>query len=287
MARRAEIKGSQRREPDDVTFISESDPEEWISVTVRLKSPPQGHESAQASGSFGGAAPARVSVSPEEDTSTKFAPAVQIFEDLAYKLGLLIRPQPARGTIQLEGTIAGLSNLFNTTLNYYHDGFAGFHAYSGPLRVQPDLLPWVRSVSGLDQRPLVKRRAVSLAGTGDGPAMWPIDIARLYDIPDLDAKGQRVAVIALEGGYDLHDLNTAQTNTHRPLINRLQVIDQSVGGVQNSFQSGQSVAERELALDLQVLTQIVPSVTIIVYFTKNSITGLEDALQAVLDSDPT
>ena len=111
--------------------------------------------------------------------------------------------------------------------------------------------------------------------------LWPTQIASLYGIPgDLDAPGQSVGVVAMDGGYDQPDIDQALKGMHR---RALPVIPVSVNGVTTRPAAG-SPADVELALDLQVLCGLIPGARILVYFVGSDIGGIADAItQAALD----
>ena len=139
--------------------------------------------------------------------------------------------------------------------------------------------------------------------------MWPTEVAALYGIPlDHDVSKICVGIIALGGGYLATDLAKALAAMGRepPTI-----VDQSVatpsatggsasaggsataggsvsaGGAApangNHFGGG-SVADEEIALDLQILASLLPKARIVVYFAGNTIQSLVGAInQAIFD----
>jgi kumamolisin len=170
--------------------------------------------------------------------------------------------------------------LFGAALHKYDDGQREFRARSGALKIPAELVPWTRAMLGFDQRPQV-HKLKALAGNGVGEGLWPTDIASLYGIPlDRDVSGASVGIIALGGGYQQEDLARALQQMGRPLP---AVVQHPVGDAHNAFQNG-SLADQEIALDLQIVAAMIPTGRITVYFAENTTQSLAKALnEAVFD----
>lgn len=114
------------------------------------------------------------------------------------------------------------------------------------------------------------------------PGLWPLEVAALYGLdPTLDAAGQCVGIVALGGGYLPSDLEAASRAVGRPVP---LVVDCSVNGATNLFGGGTD-ADREVALDLQIVATLIPSVRIVVYFADNSILTIADAVRAAINDE--
>jgi kumamolisin len=110
--------------------------------------------------------------------------------------------------------------------------------------------------------------------------LWPTEIARRYGLSlDMDGAGQSVGIVAASGGYLPSDLAAAAAAIGRPAA---EVIDISVDGAVNAF-GGDADADAELALDLQVLSALVPAARIVVYFTGDTQESLAHAIQQAVD----
>jgi kumamolisin len=179
--------------------------------------------------------------------------------------------------VHLEGTTEQLCELFGTRLRLHDDGHQRFRARSGHLFIPAEIAPWTHSVLGLGERPLLQRPVGSFAASATGQGLWPTEIAELYGIPtEMDAPGECVAVLALEGGFRDSDLATARSNMKRPSASN--VTRCYVQGGPNDYPG----VDTELALDLQVLAGIVPSARIVVYFSFNKESCLEQTVKKVL-----
>jgi kumamolisin len=274
--------GSSRDAPEGAVAAGAIDPNARITITVHLK---RRSPDKFAPGSAGDLARLRVPITREalaaQRARTHGRAAARITR-FAKANGLAVRATDiARRRMVLEGTAQQMTELFGVALAMYDDGQRQFRARTGPLFVPAEIAPWTRAILGFDQRPLV-RRLRDLAGAGQGDGLLPTEIAALYGLRlDGDVSTQCVGIIALGGGYLQTDLETAAAAMERPPA---AVVDQSVGGATNAFAGG-TLADQEIALDLQVLAGLLPKARIVVYFAQNNIQYLADALhQAVWDA---
>jgi kumamolisin len=212
----------------------------------------------------------------------EYAPAENLFRSFARKHRLTVhRVDLTRRTIRLTGTPDQLKRAFGAALGHRRIGDHDFLARTGYLSVPATIAPWTRAVLGLDQRPYDAGLA-TLATSGNGPGLWPSEVAALYGIPaDLDASGQTVGILALGGGYQLADLEAACARMGRPVP---QIIDKSVDGTTNLPLTG-GREDLELALDMQVIAGVASVSRIVVYFASNKVERIPSAIAAAaLDS---
>jgi kumamolisin len=281
--RKVERIGSRRDEPERAAAAGDVDPGERIAITVHLK---RRSPDRFAPGSAGDLMRLRAPITREAlaaqrgRTHGRAAARVIRFAE-ANRLDLRETDITGR-RVMLEGTARQMRELFGVSLAMYDDGQWRFRARTGPLFVPAEIAPWTRAILGFDQRPLV-RKLRGLAGAGQGDGLLPTEIAALYGLRLAgDVSSQCVGVIALGGGYLQTDLAAASATMGRPAAN---VVDKSVAGATNAFGGG-TLADQEIALDLQVLAGLLPAARIVVYFAPNQIQSLADALhQAVWDDD--
>jgi kumamolisin len=120
-------------------------------------------------------------------------------------------------------------------------------------------------------------RPLSFVVTSDGPGLWPRDVASLYGIPkNLGGDTQCVGVIALGGGYQQTDVDASLAGTG---LKPRPVRDYSVNGAKNLLGCA-PVLDLELALDIQVLTNLAPKAQVVVYFTNGQHNNLSAAITA-------
>jgi kumamolisin len=275
--RKEELAGSHLAAPEGARMSGEVDPDSMLTVTLYFKR-----------------RSARPVAGSEADLAALMRPVSRHALDAARRRShrraaeRIVRFAEANGIavgdidltrrqLKLTAPAGRLAELFDVSHNLYDDGNHEFRARRGSLSVPQAIAPWTRAVLGFDQRPQVRSLA---AGDGD-KGLWPTEVARLYGIPlDHDVTSQCAAIIALGGGYQSSDLATALGRMGRAPPT---VVDQSVLGATNQWGGG-TRHDEEIALDLQVLAGLLPGARIVVYFTRNNIQGLAEAIHdAVFD----
>jgi kumamolisin len=276
------LAGSYHAAPEGATDLGDVDPQAPITIVVHVKRRTPDQYQPGSAGDL-----ARLSrpmtwetlAGERRRTHTR---AVKRITDMAIDHGLTIgRVDVVDRTVTLQGTARQMTEIFGVTLRTYDDGQHKFRARVGQLLVPAEIAPFTRAVLGFDQRPLSVPvdRLQSFAGAA-GPGLWPTDIAALYGIPlDRDVSSVCVGIVALGGGYLDSDLVQALGAMKR---DPPAIVDVPTDG--NSFGGGTSMADQEIALDLQVLASLLPKARIAVYFADNSIDSLTDTIrQAVFD----
>ncbi len=190
----------------------------------------------------------------------------------------------------LSGTVADFNLAFQVSLQTYEYPGGTYRGRVGPVRIPADLADVVEGVFGLDNRPVVKRRAImhreSSTNAADGAqGFTPDQLARLYDAPaGVDGTGQAIGIIELGGGYRPEDLAVYFKGLGIPTPT---VIPVSVDGGANAPTTADS-DDGEVALDVEVAGAIAPGAKIVVYFAPNDATakGFLDALtKAIHDTE--
>ena len=276
------ISGSRRLKRDSV-LVAEADPRHRMAVTIHLKNPAR---KQPPDGSAEDLAELMQRKSRREIAhlrALEYAPAAEAVRAFAAAQGIRVRKVDlTRRIIVLSGTVEQFSSSFDASLSMRRSGGESFLARTGFLSVPREIAPWTRAVLGFDQRPLMDGSLSSLAGNGNGPGLWPSEVAGLYGFPSgIDATGQTVGIIALGGGYNASDLALACQRMGRPVP---QVVEKSVDGASNQPVTG-TFADQELALDMQVVAGVAPAARIVVYFAPNKIEKIAPAIQqAVFDT---
>jgi kumamolisin len=117
-----------------------------------------------------------------------------------------------RHSLDLKGSVGNLNKAFNVELRYCELDGERHIAHKQDLSLPAHLRDRVQAVVGLDDfpeggemRPFLSAPAsVTTLAAGH----TPIEIAERYDFPrDLDGSGQRIAIVALAGGYHQDDLD--------------------------------------------------------------------------------
>jgi len=215
----------------------------------------------------------------------QYAEAARQAEIFAGQHGLRITDVDlAKRRIRLTGTIGQMAEAFGAQFVSCRSGRRMCHSHTTSLLVPEALAPWLRGVLGLDTRPRLRRRLRSFAVNSDGAALglWPAEIARLYDIvaPSRGA-GQCIGIVAPRGGYIADDLKLAEQHIGASFP---PIAEVGIDLGRNKFGRG-TLADQELALDLQVAGAVATAARIAVYFTDNSEQGLADAVLAAIHDD--
>ena len=192
----------------------------------------------------------------------------------------------ARRSVVLSGKAGALGDAFGTTLAIYEPLHGEkYRGREGSLQVALEVAPIIEAVIGLDKRPLIKAAKRPRVKASDGAASvtqtpyWPFEVAQMYNFPSwLDGSGQRIAIIALGGGYRHEDME-AYFQDILGLPKPPKLTDHSVNGVKNEpGQPGDEGKDREVALDVQVIGSIVPGAELHVYFAPADARGMVDAV---------
>ncbi len=201
----------------------------------------------------------------------------------------------ARRSVVLSGRAGALGSAFGTTLAIFEPPQGEkYRGREGPLRVAREVAPIIEAVIGLDKRPLIKARnrpkgkAASDDASVPQTPYWPLEVARMYDFPSwLDGSGQKLAIIALGGGYRQDDLETYfMGRLGLPKVPLIE--DHSVNGVKNEpGQPGDEGKDAEVALDIQVIGSIVPEAELHVYFAPADVRGIVDAVTTAVFAEET
>jgi kumamolisin len=281
--RKVELAGSLRAEPQDADAAGIVDPGERITVTVHVKRRTADKYAPGSAGDLARLAEPWTRATLARQRKRTHGRAVQRIVKFAKARRLKVCEVDVPGRrVVIEGSARRMSQIFGAALvNYVQQDGRRFRARTGRLMIPTEIAPWTRAILGFDQRPIARTYLRSASGAGSANALWPTDMAGLYGIPlDRDTPKECVGIIALGGGYLPADVAAAVAGMGRVAPT---VIDQSVGGVVNSYGGG-TFADQEIALDLQVLAGLLPRGRIVVYFAPNTTQGLSDALhQAVFD----
>jgi kumamolisin len=290
-SKRQTLPKSHKNSLKGATLIGAVNPEQTITVTIRIRPRPStpAAEEARASG--------------KRMTQAQFAelfgadPAdIARLEDFAHRHGLtVLEASVAERKLRLSGPASAMQAAFGTTLKNYSIGPLEYRGRTGTLSVTDDVHPLIEAVFGLDNRPQVhphfrfhphQRRTGNkpTAGlkprtAGDG-SFTPVEVAQLYRFPaKLDGTGQTIAIIELGGGYTNTDLKNYFAGLKAPAP---QVTAVSVDGGRNAPAGDPNSADGEVMLDIEVAGAVAPGARIAVYFTPNTDSGFIDAVTAAV-----
>ena len=299
------VTGSQRQPVAGASRVADADPEESLSVTLRVRRRPDG----PAMPSLGELA--KIPLDEREfPTREEFARLYGAADDdfaavaaYAETHGLAVTGQSAGPrTVLVSGTVAQMNAAFGVSLGRYESPDVVYRGHEGPTYLPTELGAIVESVLGLDNRPVV-RPGFTTSGGGQpradgttlpgnsGPAgaspLTPPQVASLYNFPTNSAAGQTVGILEFGGGYKKSDI----TSFLSPLgITTPTIVDQGVHGGTNSPAGSASNLptidpDIEVTLDIDVVASVAAGATIVVYFAPNTDQAFADAVsQAVHDT---
>lgn len=232
-----------------------------------------------------------------------------------HKLAVL-RFEPACRHLILEGAVADLNEAFGVRLHHYDHGDRVGHGHAEALHPPEDVAELITHVVGLDQSPF--RRPSSLgaetktAARRDslGTPIPPSSFVERYRFPkEARGRGQRIAIIALGGGYHPSDLESYFTEVlgldHQPVVRSI-----SVDGARNSPLTmdklaavlkayndprntladlkqrfgddlGEAIATVETTMDVQLAVAAAPAAEIDVYFAPGTPLGMYHVVHAI------
>ncbi len=285
------ISGSERKPVRGARLIHNSHPDQTIEVSLRLRSKAEARRRELSTALH---QPGFQHISRTEFENTYGADPADLnqIKKFAQEYSLKVHEtgtELARRTVLVSGTVANLQKAFNVELKEYSHPKGNFRGRVGAISVPAEIAGIVTGVFGLDNRPqaephfrLLTHPEKGIRKTHAATASHdPTDVAQIYDYPAGDGTKQCIGIIELGGGFQLSDLSTyfSSLNIKTPP----QVISVSVDGGANS--PGDSNADPEVMLDIEVVGAIAPASRIVVYFAPNTDQGYLDAVTtAVHDS---
>ncbi|HTY53191.1 MAG TPA: S53 family peptidase [Methanomicrobiales archaeon] len=280
------VEGSERTTPPEARAVGPADPEELITVSIRLRrrldAPLMPDAATVASSQFGD----QVYVSREQFTQQFGASPedIRLVEDFARSHDLVVvESSAARRTVVVSGTVGRLSAAFVVKLSRVKSAEGTFRVREGYVHVPEELAKVVEAVAGLDNRPMAKRRISALAKPhtaaprGIKP-LTPLEVAGCYNFPTSQtyATGQTIGIIELGGGYKTSDIQAYFAGLGLPTPTITNV---SVDGGTNS--PGAS-ADTEVVLDICVAAAVARGAKIAVYFAPNTNQGFIDVITTAI-----
>lgn len=182
------------------------------------------------------------------------------------------------GSIHVRAPAAALQAAFSVRLARFA-GEAGdqFRGRSGPVYVPDEIADSVTAVLGLDDRN-VAQPWLAVAPHAGSTSLTPLQVAKAYQFPAGDGRGQTVGIIELGGGFTQADLNAYLDSLAVPRTTATVV---SVMGATSS-PDGPNGADGEVMLDVEIIAAIAPGANIRVYFAPNTTAGFLAAINQVV-----
>ena len=207
--------------------------------------------------------------------------SISLIADFAAEHGLrVIDADRNRRHVFVRGSVREFERAFRTELRVAQINGRKRRVRQGHLTLPREIVPFVTSVTGLDNRPFAKphyrigRAAAHAAAAGSSAApvletaFTPLEIASLYNFPaGFDGAGQTIAILELDGGFRPEEL-TAYFKTLGIPAPSVEVIRFEHGGSNNPGTNALDpfCRDPEVMLDIQLAAAIAPGARILVYF---------------------
>jgi kumamolisin len=178
-------------------------------------------------------------------------------------------------TLHVKGTAAAMQAAFAVKLaRFFGESGDQFRARSGAVYVPDDIAADVTAVLGLDDRNTARPRHAVAPRAGGGAPLTPLQVAKAYQFPAGDGRGQTVGIIELGGAFNQQDLDAylASLNVPSTAVTVVPVM----GAVPTS--DGPNGADGEVMLDVEIITAIAPAAAVRVYFAPNTDAGFLAAI---------
>jgi kumamolisin len=274
------VKDTERTPAAGARKVGPADPNEVLSVSIRLRrrtdAPPLPGFKEWSANRRGAIRFSRV------EFAEKFG-ASRLDLDRVVEFGranglVLVESSAVRRTVVLSGTVAQMNRAFGVELGNYQSDIETYRGREGPVYVPVELADLVEGVFGLDNRRMARRAD---GGGSSAPPITPRQVASLYNFPlSVNAHGQTIALLEFSpAGYRAADIQKYFEDQGLAVPALFPV---SVDGEQNS---PGSVADGEVAMDIEVAGSVAQGANIAVYFAPQSECGWVDILTtAILES---
>ena len=209
--------------------------------------------------------------------------AEEIIRAFAAEFGLSVEEPAERGrrTLYLTGTREAMEKAFGVTLQSQTTAAGVLRLREGEITLPEEVAPHVEAVLGLDNRPQAKPHFRDAKPRAGSVSYTPVQVAQFYGFPaNAKATGQTIALLELGGGYRTADLTAyfQSLGLSTPQVSAISV-DQGTNS------PGNTAADGEVMLDIEISAAVAPGANVVVYFAPNSDQGFIDAITtAVHDS---
>ena len=197
-------------------------------------------------------------------------------------------------TITLSGPMGRARSAFQPEqIGVFRAGDRRFIARSGRLSAPAHIADDVVTVLGFDQRPVVqpyvRTNAPGAVAAGAPPTTSynPTEIAKAYNFPDCDGKGQTIALLEFGGGYVQGQIDDYFQHQHVTRKGQITPINLHREGddTGNKLDSGRG--DSEVQMDIEIAGAVAPGADISVYFAPNTAQGFFAAVKRAIDDKVT
>jgi kumamolisin len=181
--------------------------------------------------------------------------------------------------VTLAGPLHSLAKAFGAEMELRQVGERVIRTRQGSLRVPESLVEKVVAVLGFDERPVAATYRQRADPRADSTSFTPVQVAEAYQFPPNKGKNQTIALIELDGGFRVSDLNAYWKQLG---LNNVAITAVGVGGATNKPTGDSESADGEVALDIEVAGAVAPQARLAVYFAPNTDRGFLDAIHAAV-----
>lgn len=203
--------------------------------------------------------------------------AVKAVTVFAKEFGLTAVADAPRRTVFVTGPLADLQKAFGVMLYQHTADGQTLRLRKGDICLPEELIPYVEAVLGLDNRPQAEAHFRVLPRAA-GTSYTPVQVAQLYNFPQVSAKGQTIGLIELGGGFRAADVTAYFKSLD---ITAPKVTAVLVDKAKNAPTTA-SGADGEVMLDIDVAGAAAPGANIAVYFAPNTDQGFVDAITTAI-----
>ncbi len=213
--------------------------------------------------------------------AAEFGPSVtqqQQVVDYLRGAGITVDKVSSNGLlINARASVAQAESAFQVQINNYQMGANHFYANASAPSIPSPVAPLILSVGGLDNsvhlHPLTHRALQPLAGYKQTDLVGAYDMTPLHQA-GIQGNNQTIAVFELDG-YQQSDINQflSQNNLGQPSITNV-LVDGSNGSA--------GAGAIEVELDIDVVAEIAPKASQIVYEGPNTTQGVNDTYNQIV-----
>lgn len=258
-------------------------------------------------------APRRETRLSERELAELYAPAAdEVRRVVHYGQAYGLRPVRAsrvRHDVTFEGVAGQMERAFGVQLYYCQHAHGRHRFHEDDVELPLDLRDLVEDVVGLDETPRYHPFSIILGRHHE--ALSPLELAEHYRFPaQLDGSGQRIAIIALGGGYYRRDVDAYFRQHLRipaPVVREVPVLPgcgsqplpwprlremaeafssegADLGRIRERFGAdlGLAMMDFETTQDVQIAGALANGAEIDVYFSRGDDAGLYCAIYAAL-----
>ena len=273
------IEGSERRPARDAHLAGPADPNETLSVTIRLRRRPGSPEPPDMD-YWAKTPPGKRHYLSRDEAAAQYGASQEDLDKVAgfaQSQGLkVVETSIARRSVVVSGSVTQMEKAFAVTLGRYESPTESYRGREDHIYIPVDLADIVEGVFGLDNRRMA-RRAKAPAGAA---YLTPPQVAQLYNFPTTSTgTGQTIGLLEFGGGYVI-DKKTGRPTDIDAFMSGLGLTTPTITPVtvDTGTNSPTSSDDQEVVLDIDVAASVAPGAAIAVYFAPWSEKGWVDAV---------